>query len=63
MTRNEISKTETGSVVSFEETPEERSARIEKASEEAAQRIRLTPGQRRTLQRVQARSRKQAQTA
>ena len=49
MTRNEISKTATGSVVSFEETPEERAIRIKRASDEAARRIRLTPGQRETL--------------
>lgn len=57
MTKSEISKTETGSVTSFEETPDERSARIERAGREAAQRIHVTPGQRRTLERVQAKAR------
>lgn len=62
MTRYEITKTDTGSVISFEETPEERAVRIERASREAEERIRLTPGQRQTLRRVQGRSRQQPQT-
>jgi hypothetical protein len=63
MTRNEIAKTATGSVISFEETPEERARRIERTGREAEGRIRLTPGQRQTLRRVQGRLRQRAQTA
>lgn len=63
MTKREISKTPTGSVYAYKETPQERADRIERAASRALDQIRLTPGQRRVLERVQARAGEQVQTA
>lgn len=59
MTRNEITNTGTGRVVSYEETVDERSERLRIAGEDAAKRFHMTPGQRRVLARVQDRARRQ----
>lgn len=61
MTKNEITRSDTGSVVSFEETAEERSERLRKAADEAAAKVHMTVGQRRVLARVQERARRQAE--
>jgi len=61
MTKNEITNTGSGSVVSFEESPAERSERLQTASAEAAKKVSLTSGQRRVLARVQYRARRQAE--
>ncbi len=60
MTQHEITKTATGSVVSYEESPAERAQRISAAAADAAQRVRVTAGQRRVLARVQDRARREA---
>jgi hypothetical protein len=59
MTKSEITSTDTGSVVSFEETQEERDERLRQASNEAAEKVQLTAGQRRVLARAQDRHRRQ----
>lgn len=61
MTKSEIMSSDTGSVVSFEESTEERAERLRQASEAAAGKVHMTPGQRRVLARVQDRARRQAE--